>query len=110
VADHAICRRPAAWWPSFDSMLGCLQPSRPDLAGEGDPVKCPDAETVSACSSDITPVAACLLTPIRTNFRGAGSVTLTMSPPAPSLIPPARDLNERAEILVAEAPGTVDQD
>jgi hypothetical protein len=89
---------------------GVFNPAARISPVKGDPVKCPDAETVGVCSSEITPVAACLLTPIRTNFRGAGSVTLTMSPPAPSLIPPARDLNERAEILVAEAPGRVDQD
>jgi hypothetical protein len=37
---------------------------------KGDPVKCPDAETVGACSSEITPVAACLLTPPEQTFAG----------------------------------------
>jgi hypothetical protein len=87
---------------------GVFNPAARISPVKGDPVKCPDAETVGVCSSEITPVAACLLTPIRTNVRGAGSVTLTMSPRHLHRSPPARDLNERAEILVAEASDSVD--
>jgi hypothetical protein len=57
---------------------GVFNPAARISPVKGDPVKCPDAETVDVCSSEITPVAACLLTPIRTNVRGAGLVTLTM--------------------------------
>jgi hypothetical protein len=87
---------------------GVFNPAARISPVKGDPVKCPDAETVGVCSSEITPVAACLLTPIRTNFRGAGSVTLTMSPRHLHRSPPARDLIERAEIPVAEASDSVD--
>jgi hypothetical protein len=87
---------------------GVFNPAARISPVKGDPVKCPDAETVDVCSSEITPVAACLLTPIRTNFRGAGSVTLTNAPRHLHRSPPARDLIERAEILVAEAPDSMD--
>jgi hypothetical protein len=42
---------------------GVFKPAARISPVKGDPVKCPDAETVGVCSSEITPVAACLLTP-----------------------------------------------